>query len=322
MWQILAGMAILPGITSYAYIYAYGLLILSVSVSIDLSRSYASATKNLEQQLVQVKALSDKALEQERRAKDEELSRRMLEADNTRKTRELDEARQVQLSMLPKEIPRLPQLDIAVKMETATEVGGDYYDFHLADDGALTIALGDATGHGTKAGTMVSITKGLFHELAGLQSLTAIFGRFTTAIKHMNLGQLYMGLLLVRIKDHTLTASAAGMPPIFLYRAATHTSELVVMKGMPLGQFEAFPYQIRELALSPGDTILLMSDGLIEMFNEQDETFDESRVVEAFTRVGSKSPQEIISHLVEEGEKWANGKLQADDVTLVVLKTR
>jgi len=322
MWQILAGMAILPGITSYAYIYAYGLLILSVCVSIDLSRSYASATKNLELQLVHVKALSDKALEQERRAKDEELSRRMLEADNTRKTRELDEARQVQLSMLPKEIPRLPQLDIAVKMETATEVGGDYYDFHLADDGALTIALGDATGHGTKAGTMVSITKGLFHELAGLQSLTAIFGRFTTAIKHMNLGQLYMGLLLVRIKDHTLTASAAGMPPIFLYRAATHTSELVVMKGMPLGQFEAFPYQIRELALSPGDTILLMSDGLIEMFNEQDETFDESRVVEAFTRVGSKSPQEIISHLVEEGEKWANGKLQADDVTLVVLKTR
>jgi serine phosphatase RsbU (regulator of sigma subunit) len=94
------------------------------------------------------------------------------------------------------------------------------------------------------------------------------------------------------------------------------------MKGMPLGQFDAFPYQIRELALSPGDTILLMSDGLIEMFNEQDETFDESRVVEAFTRVGSKSPQEIISHLVEEGEKWANGKLQADDVTLVVLKTR
>ncbi|MDD1750542.1 MAG: hypothetical protein LUO89_11790, partial [Methanothrix sp.] len=171
MWQILSGMGYLPGIDSYALIYAYGLLILSICVSIDLSRSYASATKNLERQLVQVKALSEKALEQERHAKEEELSRRMLEADNARKTRELDDARQVQLSMLPKEIPRLPQLDIAVKMETATEVGGDYYDFHLADDGTLTVALGDATGHGTKAGTMVSITKGLFHELAGLESL-------------------------------------------------------------------------------------------------------------------------------------------------------
>jgi serine phosphatase RsbU (regulator of sigma subunit) len=170
-----------------------------------------------------VKELSDKALEQERRAKEEEIAHRMLEADNARKTKELEEARQVQLSILPKEVPKVANLEIAVKMETATEVGGDYYDFHLADDGTLTVALGDATGHGAKAGTMVSITKGLFHELAGLESLTSIFEKFTTAMKHMSLGSLYMGLLLVRIKNRILTASAAGMPPMFRVPCSTNS---------------------------------------------------------------------------------------------------
>ncbi|MEJ2545800.1 MAG: two-component regulator propeller domain-containing protein, partial [Calditrichaceae bacterium] len=67
-----------------------------------------------------------------------ELKRRRENEENKRKTKELEEARQLQLSMLPKELPQLPHLDIAVYMQTATEVGGDYYDFHVALDGTLT----------------------------------------------------------------------------------------------------------------------------------------------------------------------------------------
>ncbi len=75
---------------------------------------------------------------------------------------ELEEARKLQLSMLPNEIPNHPNLEIAVSMETATEVGGDYYDFAVGSDGTLNIALGDATGHGMQAGTLVTIMKGIF----------------------------------------------------------------------------------------------------------------------------------------------------------------
>ncbi len=92
--------------------------------------------------------------------------REELEAENEQRAKELEEARQLQLSMLPKNVPQLPDLEIAAYMKTATEVGGDYYDFHVADDGTLTIAIGDATGHGLKAGTVVTATKSLFHELA------------------------------------------------------------------------------------------------------------------------------------------------------------
>ena len=98
--------------------------------------------------------------ELERRKEKE--NKKLLQLENNRKTKELEEARQLQLSMLPKTIPSLPHLDIAVYMKTATEVGGDYYDFNVGLDGTLTVAIGDATGHGMQAGTIVSMAKALF----------------------------------------------------------------------------------------------------------------------------------------------------------------
>ncbi len=319
VWQVAIQLSILSPLSGVGIVIV-GTLVMSVCFSIDMSRNFARTSKNLEEQLIQVRDLSRKAIETERLAKEEELARRMLEADNARKTRELEEARQVQLSMLPKEIPRIPHVEIAVKMETATEVGGDYYDFHLGEDGTLTIALGDATGHGAKAGTMVSVTKGLFHEFAHLSSFQTIFERFTRAFKRMNLGQLYMALLLLRVKDHTVTASSAGMPPVLIFRSSTGEVEQLVMKGMPLGGFTDFPYQTKETTLGSGDVMLLMSDGFLEMFNANDETLDEPRTVESFKEVADQNPQEIIRHLMERMKDWAGGRPQMDDVTFVVLK--
>src|SRR5215813_14912953 len=76
----------------------------------------------------------------------EEARRRQeLEAENEQRAKELEEARQLQLSMLPKNMPQSPHLEIEAYMKTATEVGGDYYDFHQSDNGVLTVVVGDAT---------------------------------------------------------------------------------------------------------------------------------------------------------------------------------
>ncbi|MCK7523473.1 MAG: hypothetical protein MZV64_40370 [Ignavibacteriales bacterium] len=85
-----------------------------------------------------------------------------LNNEYVRKSNELESARQIQLSMLPQALPEHPELEIAVTMQTASEIGGDYYDFHLAEDNTLTFAIGDATGHGAKAGAMVTAIKTLF----------------------------------------------------------------------------------------------------------------------------------------------------------------
>jgi serine phosphatase RsbU (regulator of sigma subunit) len=251
-----------------------------------------------------------------------EIKRRVLEADNARKTKELEEARALQLSMLPNELPALPNLDIAVSMKTATEVGGDYYDFDVAPDGTLTVALGDATGHGIKAGMMVVIAKSRFTAFSRLPNLLEILEKMTHSIKRLNLRSMYFSMQLMRIKNNTVVLTSAGMPYPLLYRAATQTVEEIILKGMPLGAFVNFPYEQKEIQLTSGDTMILMSDGFPEMFNDQQETFDYSRAKEIIREIGCKSPQEIIDHLSKIGEAWANGKTQDDDVTFVVVKIK
>ena len=259
---------------------------------------------------------------EQRVAREMEISRRVLEADNSRKTKELEEARSLQLSMLPGTVPVIPGLEIAVYMKTATEVGGDYYDFAVGRDGALTVALGDATGHGAKAGTMVVAAKSLFNGFSDTPNLLDIFEKLTDCIKRLNMRSMFMSMLLLRIKDKTAVVSSAGMPSPLIYRAATREVEEVTLKGMPLGAFLDFPYEERKVELGPGDAIILMSDGFPELFNDRQETLGYSRVKEIIAEVGDKSPQEMIEHFSKTGEQWANGRPQDDDVSFVVLKVK
>lgn len=251
-----------------------------------------------------------------------DMHRQKQKAENQRRAQELEEARQLQLSMLPQTLPQLPDLDLAVYMKPATEVGGDYYDFHLGEDGALTVALGDATGHGLKAGTMVTAMKSLFMTLGHESDLIKIFRQSNQALKRMNLRQIYMTLLLVRINGPRLSICGAGMPPVLIHRAATQQVEEIDLKGMPLGSVPDFPYELRELALAPGDVILLMSDGFTERFNFRGETLGYEQAKTVLTEAALQSPQDIIQRFVQAGEAWAGGSPQNDDTTFVVVKVK
>ena len=297
-----------------------GFFCLLASMSLYLSRNFAQTNKMLERKLIEVQELSEKTLAQERQAQEHEMQRALLEAENARKTKELEEARQLQLSMLPQSVPKLPNLEIAVYMKTAAEVGGDYYDFHLNDDGTLTVAIGDATGHGAKAGTVVTATKSLFQVLAQNGESPEIFKKFTHTLKSMNLGRMYMAMTLIKFKDNKIKIAAAGMPPTLLYRAASKNVEEINIKAMPLGSFSGFPYKQEELELFAGDTIVLMSDGLPEMFNREGEILDYPAMKTIFAEAATRAPHEIIAHLTQAGDAWANGRPQDDDVTFVVMK--
>ncbi|MCK5572217.1 MAG: SpoIIE family protein phosphatase [Bacteroidetes bacterium] len=316
--QVLMELGVIPAMI----IYPYGLVVLSVVVSFDLAKNFAKTRKNLEVQLLQVQELSKKTLEQERRAKENEITRKVLEADNARKTRELEEARKLQLSMLPNTVPAIPYLDIAVYMKPATEVGGDYYDFHCGDNGMLTVAVGDATGHGMKAGTMVATIKGLFSASNGSLNSLPFFELCTRTIREMHLGNLYMALMLAKIQPGTMTIASAGMPPVLIHRRSSESVEKIVIKGMPLGAHAGFPYEQKETALSPGDTILFMSDGFLELFNHQKELLGAQRVEKLFAETADQSPHIIIDHLNRTGEEWCNGEPPHDDITFVVVKVK
>lgn len=292
-----------------------GMFLLIFLMSVHLSRSFARTSRELRVRLGEVEELSQLQIEQERRAREEAVERARLEA-------ELEEARRLQLSMLPSHLPELPDLEIAANMQTATEVGGDYYDFAVGQDGTLTVAIGDATGHGMKAGTMVTATKSLFGALEDGAELPATLERFTRALRRMNLRQLSMALTLVRFNQGRLCLSAAGMPPALLFRAASQDVESLEIEGAPLGSFIGFRYQETALDLEPGDTVLLMSDGFPERLNQADEMLGYEKAVEAFSRAAARngSPNAIIERLVADGEDWAAGTPPQDDMTFVVLR--
>lgn len=322
VYQLLINLGWLRSLWETDIVYVYGILALAAAYSIRLSHDFAATHKNLEQQLRQVEELSAKTLEQERRAREEEIAKRLLEADNARKTQELEEARQLQLSMLPKEIPALANLDIAVQTKTATEVGGDYYDFLVDPNGTLTVAIGDATGHGMKAGTLVASIKSLFNAFGNNFDLPSFFTKCSEIIKSMHLGNLYMAMLLAKINGRRMTVSAAGMPPILIYRARTGAVEEILLKGMPLGGPYTFDYPQEQTALRPGDAILFMSDGYPELFNDKNEMLDYPRIREIFREAAARPAAEVIHHLWKAGETWANGDALRDDTTLLVVKIK
>jgi len=311
-----------------------GFLSIPLSMSIYLARSFALTNKNLEIKLLEVKQLSEKAIEQERKEaeinllrekeqlqlKESEIRAEALEKENERKAKELEQARQIQLSMLPSKIPQLPNLDIAVYMKTATEVGGDYYDFYIDNLRKLTIVIGDATGHGVKAGIMVTAIKSLFSAYADELSLLDMFTRFNRGIKEMNLGALYMCFSALKIKNYEMEYSNAGMPPMLIYRKDKKEVETVSLKAMPLGAFADYPYKEAALSFSPGDTVLLLSDGFPELFSKSREMIDYPQVEKYFIKVAEQSPEEIISYFVQVVKDWREDDSLEDDVTFVVLK--
>ncbi len=317
LYQLLAALNIVKEFWSFIDfpITYYALIGFAITMSVFLSRTFAWTNKDLEEQLEQVKILSEKTLRQE-------LEQAKLEAENKRKSQELEKARELQLSMLPEKIPEIPSAEIAVYMKTATEVGGDYYDFVLDSDDTLTIAFGDATGHGIQAGSVVTATKSLFKSLANLEDPVQIQRKISEPLRLMGFNRLVMAMIIAKLKKYDLHISMGGMPFPLVYRADTGEVEEITLTGMPLGSFRDFPYKSEKLTLKKDDTILFMSDGFQEMFNERGEILGEERAIQAFKKSAHRSPNEIIKNLSLVAEDWAGNHPQEDDMTFMVIKFR
>jgi len=299
-----------------------GSVMLIFSMSIYLSRDFAKTQKRLEHKLIEVKHLSERSLEQERVNKQKELESKLLAAENERKTRELEEARALQLSMLPKQLPNSDFWDIAVYMETAQEVGGDYYDFSISKNGTMTVALGDATGHGMRAGIMVATAKSYFHTLANEHDILGIIRRMSSGIKNMDLKLMYMSMMLLKCDRNEVKITSAGMPPALLYRQNGHEVRQILLKGMPLGSKVEYPYKEEEVELDEGDCLMLMSDGLMELFNEDHELLGLDRIEGVFREAAPSSASDVLNQVTRLAEQWAGTADQRDDITIMVMKAK
>ena len=242
-----------------------------------------------------------------------------LKAENERKNSELAAAKDLQNRLLPKTLPVIKNLDIAGYLRTSTEVGGDYYDFFEQPDGSLYAICGDATGHGTPSGMLVSITKA---GIIGLPQMSPkdMLHELNRVVKKVDLGILRMSLNIALVKDNQITMSSAGMPPYFIYRAATNTTEEIQLSGVPLGSFNDVHFDQTSTTFNSGDILVIISDGLPEAPNLAGELFDYQKLQDLITTYGNKTAQEVINQLMIEADAWLSGNHNPDDITLVVIK--
>ncbi|MFN5986948.1 MAG: SpoIIE family protein phosphatase, partial [Chitinophagaceae bacterium] len=242
-----------------------------------------------------------------------------LKAENDRKNSELEAAKDLQNRLLPKTLPAINHLDIAGFLRTSTEVGGDYYDFFVQDDDSLYIICGDATGHGTPSGMLVSITKA---GIIGLPKLAPnkMLSELNRVVKKVDLGILRMSLNIAYLKGNQLTISSAGMPPYFIYRAHNQVTEEFMLSGIPLGSFNKVEYDELTTDFQKGDILAIISDGLAEAPNSKGDLFDYTQIQSIITANSHLSAKALIDELMNQVDVWLEGKHNPDDITIVIIK--
>ncbi len=240
------------------------------------------------------------------------------QADNERRAGELEEAKKIQESMLPKVFPSSKQFDVSAGLVTSTEIGGDYYDF-FENNKSLYAVCGDATGHGTASGMMVSIIKSGLNGLPALSTNKVLY-ELNNIVKKIDLGTLKMSLNICEVSKNSITLSSAAMPPIYLYNSKSKKTEEILIRGLPLGGLKNETFDIEKRKFNKGDVLVLLSDGLPEAENDNGELYDYERVINLINKNASKSAEELKNILIGEVDIWLNGGIPDDDVTFVVIK--
>ena len=167
---------------------------------------------------------------------------------------------------------------------------------------------------------MVTLMKGFFTSDSSKLGLKEFMSHCTRVIKDIKLGRILMSFSYLKIENNKLHITSAGMPPIYYHSKETNQVEEIVIQGMPLGAMRNAKYNVVEKELKIGDTILLLTDGLPEQMNSNEEMFDYSRVKQHFGETINNPPNTIIEKLVEAGDNWMNGRVQDDDITFVVIR--
>ncbi len=193
--------------------------------------------------------------------------------------RELKVVADIQRSLLPQVLPKIPTLELAAYYRTSRWAGGDYYDFFPLPDGRWGILIADVSGHGTPAAVMMAITHSLAHSLPGpADPPAALLGHVNRQLSHrytdVQRGVRHGVLRRLRPDDRTLTYSSAGHNPPRLKRCGDGSvNSLEEIGGPPLGLFDELEYEQTTLAFKPGDILAFYTDGITEAMDAKNVQF-------------------------------------------------
>ena len=239
--------------------------------------------------------------------------------EGKRKAKEIEEAKNLQISLLPKKNPVIDGLEITTYLKCASEVGGDYFDFLQDDKGTLYSICGDATGHGVTSGIMVAVTKAALNGIE-LEDPSAMMQKLNKIVRKINFGTLRMSLSIASIDKDSITISSAAMPPTYFFSAADNLLEELMISNLPLGGMDKEKFTSVTRSFNKGDIFVMLSDGLPELPNAKNELLDYANVFKCISENTLNSAEQIKESLIKLSDDWANGLMNPDDITIVVIK--
>ncbi len=257
-----------------------------------------------------------------------------------RQDRELEIASEIQLRLLPSKCPDIKGLAIAAKCETASRVGGDYYDFirtdydliqsnqlETASDVPWSIVIGDVMGKGVPAGLIMTMTRGMLRAEVLNRHSPAQIMRHLNRVMYADLENSHRFVSMFYSEydpqKQTLSFTNAAHNPPLMWRKATNTLEKLDSWGMLIGLDMESEYEDATVQLTPGDTIIYYTDGFTDAANEDGDRFDEENLCLCFKWACQhlETPDEILNHIFDQVKRFSGVNSKGgDDMTSIVMQ--
>jgi len=239
--------------------------------------------------------------------------------------KELETARQIQLSILPSEIPKIEGLDIAARYIPMTSVAGDFYDFIVVDEKHIGVLVADVSGHGMPAALIASMLKialsaQAVHAAEPAQVLLGLNQALCGKFQHHFVTAAY---LYFDMQKRTLTYAGAGHPPLLL-SGGPEGVRSIEENGLFLGKFSFATYTSVVVPLKAGDRVLLYTDGIPETTNPAGIEFGTECFKQFLETERSTSADQFADRLLAELSRWSarGSEDQDDDITIVAIHVK
>lgn len=257
------------------------------------------------------------------------LERASLEVE-AHKSHELQTAvnmgRRIQQSFLPRHLPKIPGYDLAAWWRPAESVSGDYYDVIRLPDGRLGLIVADVSGHGFGPSLLMASVRAMIHVLARTSSDPSqiMSGLAEMIAPDLDEGR-FLTFLLVALdpQTHQLTYCNAGHGPALIYHRRTESFQVLHSTSLPLGFLTEFGARNGPtIEMGPGDLLILATDGLIELQNQNHELFGRQRLETLVREYCTLAVPDVVMAIQDEVAEFLGDCHPLDDVTLMMLERK
>jgi sigma-B regulation protein RsbU (phosphoserine phosphatase) len=241
---------------------------------------------------------------------------------NARMENELEVGKNIQMSMLPAKSFINDQVEISANLIPAREVGGDFYDFVIMDNGFLYFTVGDVSGKGVPAALMMAVCKALLKSKATTDKSTAnILTEVNEEIARDNEKSMFITVFIaiLNLKTGELIFSNAGHNPTYIIRNKKTVEKLSNLHGPVIGAVEGIDYKEDKLNINHGDMIFAYTDGIPEAHNSEGKMFTDARLKNFLSENANLSCDDTIDLICTEVLEFEGGADRFDDITALAI---